>query len=126
MWAKPAKARHPRAFSMARASEKPAGKRPYFLNPEVERVLTITMAAVQELAVARERIDTLERLLEAKGVVARGEIEHFQPTADQAAQRGLWMQEYLGRILPRQRAAAADAGRDYRRQARTDAGLGRL
>ena len=52
------------AEALARSSAKPAGKRPYFLAPETERVLAITMAAVQELAVARERIDTLERLPE--------------------------------------------------------------
>jgi gamma-glutamyl phosphate reductase len=87
------------AQALERASAKPAGKRPYFLDPEVERVLAITMAAVQELAVARERIDTLERLLEAKGVVTRGEIERFEPTTDQAAERGQWLQEYLARVL---------------------------
>jgi hypothetical protein len=61
--------------------------------------------------VARERVDTLERLLEAKGVVARDEIERFQPTADQAAERGLWMQEYLTRVLRivQQEAEAIDA-----------------
>ncbi len=99
------------AEALARSSNKPAGKRPYFLTPEVERVLAITMAAVQELAVARERIDTLERLLEAKGVVRRDEIEHFAPSADQAAERGLWMQEYLTRVLRivQQEAEAVEA-----------------
>ncbi len=87
------------AAALERSSEKPAGKRPYFLDAEVERVLAITMAAVQELAVARERIDTLERLLEAKGVVARDEIERFEPTAAQSAERGLWLQEYLNRVF---------------------------
>jgi hypothetical protein len=81
------------------AGAKPAGKRPYFLDPQVERVMAITMAVVQELAVARARVDTLERLLEAKGVLARDEIERFQPTPDQAAERGLWTQEYLTRVL---------------------------
>ena len=99
------------AEALARSSNKPAGKRPYFLNPEVERVLAITMATVQELAVARERIDTLERLLEAKGVVRRDEIEHFAPSPDQAAERGLWMQEYLTRVLRivQQEAEAVEA-----------------
>ena len=83
----------------AGASAKPAGKRPYFLDPAVERVMAITMAAVQELGVARQRIDTLERLLEAKGVLAREEIERFEPTAAQAAERGRWTQEYLARVL---------------------------
>ena len=104
--------------ALNRASAKPAGKRPYFLDKEVERVLAITMATVQELAVARERIDTLVRLLEAKGVVARSEIEHFKPTADQAAERGLWMQEYLVRVLrivqqESEAIAAAQAGDLY-------------
>jgi hypothetical protein len=67
--------------------------------PEVERVLAITMAVVQELAVARERIDTLERLLAAKGLLEISEIEQFQPSSDQAAERGLWLQEYLNRVL---------------------------
>jgi hypothetical protein len=87
------------SLALAEAGRKPAGKRPYFLDPEVERVLAIAMAAVQELAVARERIDTLERLLEAKGIVAREEIERFVPNAQQAAERGLWTQEYLARVL---------------------------
>jgi hypothetical protein len=85
--------------ALARSANKPAGKRPYFYAPEIERVLAITMAAVQELAVARQRIDTLERLLEAKGVVAREEVEGFRPTPAQAAERGLWLQEYLNRVL---------------------------
>lgn len=81
------------------SSAKPAGKRPYFLNPEVERVMSITLAVAQELAVARQRIDTLERLLEDKGVIKRTEIEAFRPDAEAAAERGLWSQEYLTRIL---------------------------
>jgi hypothetical protein len=85
--------------ALARSANKPAGRRPYFHAPEIERVLAITMAAVQELAVARERIDTLERLLEAKGLVAREEIESFLPSPTQAAERGLWLQEYLNRVL---------------------------
>lgn len=85
--------------ALAKSANKPAGKRPYFMTPEVERVLAITMAAVQELAVARERLDTLERLLAAKGLLDPSEIEQFQPTSEQAAERGLWLQEYLNRVL---------------------------
>jgi hypothetical protein len=82
------------------ASNKAKGKRPYFLNdPAVERVLNITMAVATELAVARERIDTLERLLESKGVLSRQEIESFDPNAEQAAQRQRWHAEYIARIL---------------------------
>ena len=86
-------------LALALSSAKPAGKRPYFMDPPVERVLNILMTTVQELAVTRERLDTLERLLEAKGVFDRAGIEAFAPTPDQAAERGLWMQEYLNRVL---------------------------
>jgi len=87
------------ADALEKSANKPAGKRPYFMAPEVERVLAITMAVVQELAVARERIDTLERLLAAKGILAADDIDRFTPTPDEAAERGLWMQQYLNRVL---------------------------
>ena len=87
------------ALALDRAGQKPAGKRPYFLDAEVERVLAITMAVVQELAVARERIDTLERLLTNRGVLAPGAVETFVPNAAQAAERGQWAQEYIARVL---------------------------
>lgn len=87
------------ADALAGAGAKPAGKRPYFLDPQVERVLAITMVVVQELAVTRQRCDTLERLLQARGVLAEGEIDRFEPNAQAAADRGRWTQEYLARVL---------------------------
>ena len=87
------------ADALAEAGAKPAGKRPWFLDREVERVLAITMAVAQELAVSRQRVDTLERLLRAKGILTENEIEYFEPEADAATERALWTQEYLARIL---------------------------
>ena len=82
------------------AGAKPKGKRPYFFDSkETERVMAITMAVAQELAVMRERLDTVERLLEKKGVVTRDDIERFTPTKEEANARGAWTQEYLARIL---------------------------
>lgn len=102
--------------ALATASAKPAGKRPYFMTPEVERVLSIAMAIAQELAVARARIDTLERLLERKGLLERAEIERFAPDAEEATERALWTQEYIARILrivqQEAEAAAAAPGTD--------------
>mgnify|MGYP007030271280 FL=1 len=65
----------------------------------MERVQAITMAVAMELAVMRERMDTIERLLDTKGVVRREDIERFAPTKAQADERGAWTQEYLARIL---------------------------
>lgn len=100
--------------AIAQAGAKAAGKRPYFLDEEVETVLAITMAAVQELAVARQRIDTLERLLEAKGVLSRSEVEGFAPDPAAAIERALANQEYIARVLriAQQRGEAAQAPDD--------------
>ena len=87
------------ADALAGAGAKPAGKRPYFLEPQVERVLAITMTIAQELAVSRQRADTLERLLIAKGVIAKGDIDAFVPDAVASAERQMWNQEYIARIL---------------------------
>jgi hypothetical protein len=75
------------------------GERPHFLIPEVERVLEVTMTIAQELAVARARIETLERLLERKGVLAAAEIESFEATPAEAAASGHWAEEYIARVL---------------------------
>ena len=81
------------------AGAKPKGKRPFFLDdPDVERVMAITMAVAQELAVMRERLDTVERLLEGHGI-SRDDIETFQPSDEALEERGRWTQEYLARIL---------------------------
>jgi hypothetical protein len=99
------------AEALKHASDKPTGKRPYFLNPESERILAITMAVAQELAVARQRIDTLERLLDSKGLVPRAQVEGFAPSAEQYAERALWTQEFIDRILRivQQEGQAAEA-----------------
>ncbi len=87
------------ADALTEAGAKAAGKRPYFLDEEVETVLAITMAVVQELAVARQRIDTLERLLEGKGVLRKAEIEAYTPDPSAAIERALMNQEYIARVL---------------------------
>lgn len=85
--------------AISKASAKPAGKRPYFLNPEVERVMAIAMAIAQELAVTRMRLDSLERLLARKNLMTPSELEQFSPTGEEVEQRALWTQEYIARIL---------------------------
>ena len=87
------------ADALQEAGAKPTGKRPYFLDREVERVLAVSMSIAQELAVARQRLDTLERLLKAKGVLADDEVESFTPDARAAVERAMWNQEYIARIL---------------------------
>ena len=63
---------------------KAKGKRPYyFSNPDVDKLLSMVMALTGELAVARDRIDTLERVAAAKGLFSSDDIEAFE--LDEAA-----------------------------------------
>lgn len=82
------------------ANAKAKGKRPYYFDDAaVERVLSVTMAVAGELAVMRERIDTIERLLAKNSVISRDDIENFTPDDRDAAERGQWHKEYIARIL---------------------------
>lgn len=82
------------------AGKKAKGKRPaYFDDPAVDRLLSIVMAIAGELAVTRERLDTIERLLETKGTLSRADIEAFRPDRDAGYERGLATREYIARIL---------------------------
>jgi hypothetical protein len=92
------------------AGKKSKGKRPYFLDTDIERLTNIVLVLAQELSVVRERADTLERLLESSGVVTRTQIETFTPTKAQSDERGAWTQEYLARVfrvLQQEREAAS-------------------
>ena len=85
---------------IARAGAKAKGKRPqYFDDPAVDRTLSIVMAIAGEVAVLRERLDTVERLLDAKGSISRADIEAYTPDRKAAAERGLLHKEYIARIL---------------------------
>ena len=82
------------------ANAKSKGKRPYFFDdPAVERVLSITMAVAGEVAVIRERMDTIERLMEAGQSVTKANIDAFVPSDDEAYERQKWHAEYIARIL---------------------------
>ncbi len=82
------------------AGDKSKGARPYFFeSKETERVMNIAMAIATEVAVVRERMDTIERILEAKGILSQSEIETFVPTDEQAEERQLWHTRYSARIL---------------------------
>lgn len=85
---------------IAEAGKKAKGKRPQFFElAESERLMSILMAVVEELAVTRERLDTVERLLEASHALNRQDIEDFHPSTDAARERGLMNQEYIARVM---------------------------
>ena len=51
---------------MLELQKKAKGERPrYFEDPAIDKVLSITLALAGEVAVLRDRVDTIERLSEA-------------------------------------------------------------
>jgi hypothetical protein len=85
---------------IARAGAKAKGKRPaYFQEPAIDRMLSITMALVGEVSVMRERLDTIERLLDDKGTISRADIEGYAPDRAAGKERGLLIKDYISRIM---------------------------
>jgi len=77
-----------------------SGKRPHFFeNADLDRLLAIVWAMAGELAVTRERLDTVERLLAARDLLDRAQIDAYRPDEVAAAERGRWQIEYIARLL---------------------------
>lgn len=82
------------------AIQKAKGKRPKYLGEDsADHLLSMIMVLAEEMAVMRERNDTLERLLEAHGVVARDEIEDYIPSADIGTERQVKHSEFITRLM---------------------------
>jgi len=85
---------------MALANKKAKGKRPEFFDePEDDRMFSILMALVGEVSVMRQRMDTVERLLDEKGAVSREDIENYTPDRDAGKERGAMIREYIFRVM---------------------------
>jgi hypothetical protein len=77
-----------------------SGKRPHFFaDHDVDRLLAIVWAMAGELAVTRERLDTVERLLAERALLDRQLIDAYRPDAAAAEERGRWQLEYIARLL---------------------------
>jgi hypothetical protein len=85
---------------IARAGTRAKGKRPaYFEDPAIDRGLSILLAVVGEVSVLKERLDTVERLLDRNGTVSRDDIASYVPDKDAAYDRGLMTKEYVARVM---------------------------
>jgi hypothetical protein len=57
------------------------------LDSNEDRLLAMIAALASEVTILRERLDTVERLAEAAGVLSRAEIEAFAPLPEAGAER---------------------------------------
>jgi hypothetical protein len=76
------------------------GERPrYFADPGIDKVLSMTMALAGEVAVMRDRIDSLERMLEAGQPVSREALDNYMPDDTARAERDHWRARFLDIVL---------------------------
>jgi hypothetical protein len=71
----------------------------FFDDPDVDRVLGITMAVAQEVAAVGEKLDSLERLLVEAGVLQAGALAAYVAPAEAAAQRLDVQEAFVARLL---------------------------
>jgi len=86
--------------STAAPPRRAKGTRPtYFDDPAVDQLHAAFLALAAEVSVAYDRIDTLERLLERAGTVARADVEAFQAEPEAAAEREARRTAMIERLL---------------------------
>jgi hypothetical protein len=84
----------------ARLPRDPKGRRAQFYpDPAIDQLMAIAVALTAEVSVAFDRIDTLERLLAARGVVGAADVEAWQPDAEAAAERARRREALIERVF---------------------------
>jgi hypothetical protein len=90
----------------ARIARVAKGKKPqYFADPATDKLLWMTISLMQELSVTRDRLDSVERLLDKKKLLKLRDIEKFVPSGTAAAERDARRGAYVDRVM---RAVQAD------------------
>jgi len=85
---------------ITRSGARAKGGRPlFFEDPAVDRLTSLAMALAAELSATRERLDTVERLLEAGGSLSREAIENYTPDRQAGDERGLATRAYIARVM---------------------------
>jgi hypothetical protein len=91
---KPTQVDSPKALRTAK------GKKPqYFSDPAIDKLLSIVISMAGELSVTRERLDTLERLLEEKNTLTTSEIDYYQPSEEVEATRTEARAQFIETLL---------------------------
>ena len=71
----------------------------FFDDPAIDQVMTFLLELTTEVSVIRERLDTVERLLDTQGSITRADIEAYHPDAATEAERATWREAYLKRVF---------------------------
>lgn len=71
----------------------------YFADPATDKLLTMVLELIGELSVSRDRIDTLERLIEQAGLFKASDVDAYLPDEEINAQRAERRAAMLSRIF---------------------------
>jgi hypothetical protein len=71
----------------------------FFRDPTVDRVLGVAMELAAEVYVLRDRLRTLERVLERQGTLQLADLEGYTPSAEEGRQRLAERDELIARVL---------------------------
>ena len=97
------------------------GKRPqFYATPGMDEAMAMILVLANELSVVRDRLDTVEKVAAAKGVMLDAEIEAFEPDQAVLEARELRRQDFLARLfyLARKQAAELTSGDNEERYAK--------
>jgi hypothetical protein len=76
------------------------GQRPRnFSDPAIDKLVGISLSLASEVSVLRDRLDTIERLIQRHGLFPRSAIDEFEPSPAEQAERARQRAEYLERVL---------------------------
>lgn len=80
--------------------KKAKGARPYFFeDPSLDKLLSMLMGLVGEQSILADRVDTLERLLEKKGILEKDSINSYIADAVVREERDAKREELLRNVL---------------------------
>lgn len=71
----------------------------YFPDPSADRIMGVVFNLAAEVQVLRDRIRVMEHLLEAKGVLARSEIDAFRGSDEQEQSIAADRRDYVRHLL---------------------------
>jgi hypothetical protein len=71
----------------------------FFRDPAVDRILGVVMELAGELYVVRDRLRTLETLLEQRGTVSVADLESYRPSPEELSRRLAERDALIQRLL---------------------------
>jgi hypothetical protein len=71
----------------------------FFPDDDVDRVLGVVMELAGEVYVLRDRMRTIEQLLDEKGQLSRADLDAYSPTAEESKERLAARDAFIERIL---------------------------